>query len=107
MGAAQSGSPTQDGQGKKVLKFRWQPKMAVMVDLLYGKKKLITTIQVKFVLIPCEAGMRTQINLNCCFCHTLTITAISWPPPAFSPWPSCVRLPDWAAPFFYSLNGCF
>ena len=39
--------------------------MAVMVNL--GQKFLITTIQVNFVLIPSEAGIRTQIDLNCCY----------------------------------------
>ena len=38
--------------------------MAVMVGL--WQKFLITTIQVNFVLIPSKAGMRTQIDLNCC-----------------------------------------
>jgi len=35
-GAAQSGNPTtptQDGQGEKVVKSRWWPRMAVMVGL--------------------------------------------------------------------------
>ena len=38
--------------------------MAVMVNL--RQKILITTILVNFELIPSEAGIRTQINLNCC-----------------------------------------
>jgi len=32
-GCAQSDSPAQDGQGEKVGKSRWQPKMVVMAGL--------------------------------------------------------------------------
>jgi len=39
--------------------------MAVMVSL--WQKLLITTIQVNFALILSEAGMTTQIGLNCCY----------------------------------------
>ena len=39
--------------------------MAVMVSL--WQKILIATIQVNFVLIPSEAEMRTQIDLNYCY----------------------------------------
>ena len=59
---AQSGSPTQDGQGEKLVKSSWQPKNGCD-----GRSTAITTIQVNFVLIPSEAGMRAQINLNCCY----------------------------------------
>ena len=58
--------------------------MAVMVVL--WQKILIKTIQVNFVLIPSEVGMRTQNELNCFyynFCHRPIITAISWLPPGF------------------------
>jgi len=56
---AKSGSPTQDGQGEKVVKSRWQPRNGCD-----GWSMAITTIQVNFVLIPSEAGIRTQIDLN-------------------------------------------
>ena len=62
-GAAQSGSPTQNGQGEKAVKSRWRPRN----DGRSMTKNLITTIQVNFVLIPSEAGMRTQIDLNYCY----------------------------------------
>jgi len=65
-----AGSPTQDGQGEKVeekvVKFRWLPRNGC--DGWSMTKKLkFTTIQLNFVLIPSEAGMRTQIGLNCCY----------------------------------------
>jgi len=31
------------------------------------QKFLMATIQVNFVLIPSEAEIRTQIDLNCCY----------------------------------------
>ena len=51
---AQSGSPMQDGLGEKV---DGGQEMTVIVSL-WQNKILITTIQVNFVLIPSEAGMR-------------------------------------------------
>jgi len=84
-GAAKSGSSTKDGQGEKV----------------------------NFVLIPSEAGMRTQIDLNCVmknFYHGVIITAISWPPPGFynfftlAIFCTAARL---GCTLFHSLNGCF
>ena len=69
-----------------------------------AKKILKTTIQVNFVLISSEAGMRPQIDLNCFY--QFAIDQLSQPFlgrhldfTPFSPWPSCVRLPDWAGPF--------
>jgi len=50
-GAAQSSSRTQIGQGEKALKSRWWPR-----DGCNGWS--MATIQVNFVLIPSEAGMR-------------------------------------------------
>ena len=54
---------------------------------VYGKNIFLNkTIQMNFVLIPSEAGIRTQIDMNCYyqnFCHRLIITTISWPPPEF------------------------
>ena len=55
-------------------------------------KILITAIQVNFVLIPSEAGMRQPELLLLKFLpSTYTIRAISWPPPLilqlFSHWP--------------------
>jgi len=44
-GAAKSGSPTQDGQGKKVVKSRWRPRNGCD-DQSMAKKNLRTTIQV-------------------------------------------------------------
>ena len=77
--------------------------MAVMVGL--WQKILVTTIQVYFVLIPSEAGMRTQIDLNCCYkFFVIDKTSQSFLGrhlnfTIFSPWPSCVGLPDLATPF--------
>ena len=62
-GVAKSGSPTQDGQGEKVVKSRWRPRNGC--DGRSMAKNVMTTIQVNFV--PSEAGMRTQIDLNCCY----------------------------------------
>jgi len=39
--------------------------MVVMLDL--WQKILIATIQANFVLIISEAGIRTQIDLTCCY----------------------------------------
>ena len=47
---------------KKLLNPDGGQEMAVMIDP--WQKILMTTIQVNFVLIPSEAGMRTQSNLN-------------------------------------------
>jgi len=47
---------------KKLLNPGGGQEMAVMIDL--WQKILMTTIQVNFVLIPSEAGMATQSNLN-------------------------------------------
>jgi len=57
------GQVWQDGQGEKVVKSRWQPRNGC--DNRSMAKILITIIQVNFVLIPSEAGIRTQIDLNC------------------------------------------
>ena len=54
-GAAQSNSPTQDGQGEKVVKSRWQPRNGCDGQSL--AISLITTIQVNFVLTSSETGM--------------------------------------------------
>jgi len=52
---AQSGSPAQDSQGGKVVKYWWQPRN--------GCDGWITTIQVKFVTISSEGKMR-QLKLT-------------------------------------------
>ena len=57
-GVAESGSPTQDGKGEKVGKPRWRPRNGC--DGWSMVKILITTIQMNFVSIPSEAGIRTQ-----------------------------------------------
>jgi len=73
-------------------------------------EKYVTRVQVNFVLIP---GMRTKLT----WIVVIKNFAIHRPSQpflgshldftTFSPWPSCVGLPDWATPFFYSLNGYF
>ena len=70
--------------------------MAVMVQYRLMAKKLITTIQVSFVLIPSEAGIRQPPLLI--LTSTYTIIAIYWPPPLiFSHW---IAILNRAAPFF-------
>jgi len=66
-GVAKSGSPTQDDQGEKVVKSRWWPRNGCDGRSMTKKIYLVTTIQVNFVVIFSEAGMRTQIDLNCCY----------------------------------------
>ena len=82
--------------------------MAVMVGL--WKKILITTVQVNSMLIPSEAGMRIQIDLNCCyqkFCHKPTIIAISWLPSGFHNFFTLCRAARLGHILFNGLNGCF
>jgi len=61
-------------------------------------------------LIPASLGINTKFTWIVFFaidrpsqpfhgCH-LDFTT-------FSPWPFCVGLPDWAVPFFYTLDDCF
>ena len=49
----------------RVKKLKWRPRNNC--DGRSMAKFLITTIQVNFVLIPSEAGITTQIGLNCCY----------------------------------------
>jgi len=69
---------------KKVMKYRWQPRNGCDCRSV---KNLITTIQINFVLILSEAGMRqhkfTWIVIIKFFFHWPKITAISLPPPVF------------------------
>ena len=80
---------------------------------LWQKKNLMTIIQVNFVLIPSEAGMRTQIDLNCCY---YKLFAIDRPSQLFlgchlnftifSPWPS-FRVARLGSIFFLQLEWLF
>jgi len=82
--------------------------MAVMVGLWQK-----FTIQVNFVLIPSEAGIKThwpELLLLNFFCHRPTIAAISWPPLGFHNFFTLAILCRTARlghTLVYSLNGCF
>jgi len=72
----------QNGQCKKVAKSK-----AAAKKWLWWYRFMTITIQVNFVLIPCEAGMRqhkfTWIVVIKILLSTYTITAISWLLPWF------------------------
>ena len=62
-GAAKSGSPTQDGQGEKVVKSSWQPRN----DQSMAKRFLIATIQVSLCPYPIFTRNQHKTHLNCCY----------------------------------------
>ena len=67
--------------------------MAVMV-ILWQK----FSTRVNFALIPNEAGMRTQFDIINFFAIDQPLQPFLGHFTNFSPWPSCVGLPDFAAP---------
>ena len=107
-GAAKSGSPTQDGQGEKVVKSRWQPRNGC--DSRSMANFLIEFIQVNVSSSQESAQNSPELLLRKFFVidqpsrpflgRHLDFTT-------FSSWSSCVGLPDWAAPYLQLEYGCF